>query len=145
MVLGRRTFNRIVEGAGRGPSYGPSPCRRMPRIWGHWVHLMTTVHRGRSSDGGFVAQFLPVRKFVSRLGFRHCFLGLFIFLGTLRLGGHSYNSERRLGRTHGAQSLQIKIHVETRQLRPHPYLGPNLPNDPQNLPACSIRGHMKAK
>ncbi len=67
-VQGRRSFNRIVEGAGRGPSCGPSPSRRVLRIWGHWAHLMTTLHRGRSSDGGFVAQFLPVRKFVSRLG-----------------------------------------------------------------------------
>ena len=38
--------------------------RRMPRSWGHWAHLMTTVHHGRSSDGGFVAQFLRLRKFV---------------------------------------------------------------------------------
>ena len=38
--------------------------RRMPRNWGHWAHLMTTAHRGRSSDGGFVAQFLRLRKFV---------------------------------------------------------------------------------
>ena len=28
VVLGRRTFNRIVEGARRGPSYGPSPSMR---------------------------------------------------------------------------------------------------------------------
>ena len=144
MVLGRLAFNRIVEASAAVRPAVQAP-RRVLRIWGHWAHLMTTVDHGRSSDGGFVAQFLPVRKSVSRVGFRYCFLGLFIFLGILRLGGHSYNSERRLGRTPAAQSLQIKILVETMQLRPHPYLGPTLPNDPQNLPACSARGHMKAK
>ena len=64
VVLGRRTFNRVVEGAGRGPSCGPSPSRRVLRIWGHWAHLLTTAHRGRSSDCGFVAQFLWLRKSV---------------------------------------------------------------------------------
>ena len=32
VVLGRRTFNRIVEGAGRGPSYGPSPSTRAAHL-----------------------------------------------------------------------------------------------------------------
>ncbi len=111
VVLGRRTFNRVVEGAGRGPSCGPSPSRRVLRIWGHWAHLMTTVHRGRSSDGGFVAQFLRLRKSVrtSEPGrFRHCFLALFTFLGTVRLACHSYASERRLGCSLAVQALQTK-------------------------------------
>ena len=79
VMLGRRTFNRVVEGARRGSVQAlPIPSRRVLRIWGHWAHLMTTVHRGRSSDGGFVAQFLWARKSVcaSEPGRFRTFFGL---------------------------------------------------------------------
>ena len=89
------------------------PPRRVLRIWGHWAHLMTTAHRGRSSDGGFVEQFLWLRKSVSCRSVRHCFLGLFTFLVTLRLAGHYYTSERRLNGSLTVQALQTKSRLAT--------------------------------
>ena len=63
VVLGRRTFNRVVEARAAVRPTVQAP-RRVLRIWGHWAHLLTTAHRGRSSDCGFVAQFLWLRKSV---------------------------------------------------------------------------------
>ena len=137
---GETDLQSRCRGARRGPSYGPSPSRRVLRIWGHWAHLMTTVHRGRSSDGGFVAQFLPVRKSVSRLGAGSVpalFSGL-VYIFRDRVFGRTKILLIESSRLHSRlPSTPNKKHLVTRRPRSGTYLGPNSPNEPQSLPAWS--------
>ena len=193
VVLGRRTFNRIV-GARAAVRPTVQAPRRVPRIWGHWAHLMTTVHRGRRSDGGFVAQFLRLRKFVTDgtgsvpalfsglvcIYRDHAFSGPFLRFGEAsRLHSCRSSTPNKKSPSNGARSVPAlfsglvyiftdrafgrtkmlliessRLHSRlpstpkkksqrTRQPRSGTYLGPNSPNDPQNLPSWSPRRKIK--
>ena len=112
--------------------------RRVPRIWGHWAHLMTTVHRGRSSECGFVAQFLRLRKSVSRSVPALFFWACLHFYGPCVWEDQSITHKVVSVALSSSKHSKQKSTSVTRQPRSGTHLDPTLSNEARNLPAWSI-------